>query len=324
MAVDGIVSVWKDAGMTSHDVVSKMRKLFGQKRIGHAGTLDPQVTGVLLVCLGQATRLVERLQSQSKIYSADVMFGKSTDTEDLQGEVIQQIDSVSVHQSVNESSWKQSLQTFLGEQQQVPPMVSAVRVNGKRLYEYAREGQIIERKSRQIKIYRIEANAWHISEIGFPIGSFEVECSKGTYVRTICTDMGARFGIPAVMSHLVRTGYGRFSKSDSFSLEQLNDLKLEGRLEESVVSITKALQGWRFAKVNDPARMKWVRNGGSLLSDEWSEVIPESLPNEGEFALLDSFNQVVGIYQWNESKQAWKPDVIFQTELNESLEVVET
>ncbi|WP_341282513.1 tRNA pseudouridine(55) synthase TruB [Paenibacillus sp. FSL H8-0537] len=221
--MDGIIAVWKPAGWTSHDVVAKVRRLLKMKRIGHTGTLDPMVTGVLPLCLGRATRVVEYVQERPKAYEAVIQLGIATDTEDLTGSVTQEQTGV----QVTREDIIRVLRGFVGVIEQVPPMFSAVKVDGKRLYELAREGKTVERKARQVTIHQIELLDLEL-DLEFPRFSFSVVCSKGTYIRTLCVDIGQALGVPAAMAELTRTMSGGFTKEQCVSLEQIEALGTEG------------------------------------------------------------------------------------------------
>lgn len=212
MMQSGIINVLKPPGMTSHDVVAFIRRLYSIKRVGHAGTLDPAAAGVLPVFIGNATRLVEYLADADKSYRAELTFGLETDTGDDTGQIINR-------RSYNKpevSQIKEALASFLGASEQIPPMYSAVKVGGKKLYELAREGQTVERKPRKIVIDSIAL----VTEVEGGI-IFDVTCSKGTYIRTLCADIGYRLNCLAVMSFLVRTRVGSFSLEHSLTLEEI-------------------------------------------------------------------------------------------------------
>ncbi|MHB0913407.1 MAG: tRNA pseudouridine(55) synthase TruB [Armatimonadota bacterium] len=213
--MDGILVVNKPAGPTSHDVVAKVRRVFHQKRVGHAGTLDPPASGVLVVCLGAATRLVEYLMELPKRYRAVAVFGVETESEDATGNVIREIDC----SHITEGDLAAVLPRFTGEIEQVPPMVSAVHHEGKRLYELARAGKTVERTPRKVHIYSLTMSNFTPGE--HPSVELDVECSKGTYIRTLCADIGQALGCGAHMSKLVRTAVGNFTLEDAVSLEDL-------------------------------------------------------------------------------------------------------
>lgn len=222
---EGVLAVWKPAGWTSHDVVAKARRILGVKRIGHTGTLDPSVTGVLPICVGRATRMVEYLQELPKTYEATLRFGVSTDTEDLTGETVERCDA----SHLTEASIREAVQSFVGDIMQVPPMVSAVKIDGKRLYELAREGVTVERPARPVTIYEIRVGDIKTG-VPEPEVSFMVRCSKGTYIRTLCVDIGRKLGVPAAMAVLKRTESAGLAPEDSLTLEEIASLRESGEL----------------------------------------------------------------------------------------------
>ena len=199
--INGIVNIYKEKGYTSHDVVAVLRKVVGQKKIGHTGTLDPDATGVLPVCLGRATKVCELLTDHDKTYEALLLLGKTTDTQDISGEVLEERDPG----DLTEEEVRSCIESFIGEYDQIPPMYSALKVNGKKLYELAREGKTVERKSRKVQIHGIR-----ILEMNFPHVRMEVDCSKGTYIRTLCHDIGEKLQVGGCMEELERTKVGRF------------------------------------------------------------------------------------------------------------------
>jgi tRNA pseudouridine55 synthase len=215
--MNGVLNIDKPAGMTSHDVVGRLRRLAHLKRVGHAGTLDPDATGVLLVCLGPATRIAEYLADAGKSYRATLALGRTTTTEDASGETLVEADA----SAVTEKLLRETLPRFMGDILQVPPMVSAVHHEGKRLYELARQGITVERDARPV---RIDA----IGLIGFSPGpsaraTLDIDCGKGTYIRTLCADIGAALGVGGHMADLRRTKVGAFSLTDAVPLEQLTE-----------------------------------------------------------------------------------------------------
>jgi tRNA pseudouridine55 synthase len=214
MHLDGILVVNKPAGITSHDVVDFIRRKFNIERVGHAGTLDPMATGVLVMLLGKATKLSNTFTSDDKEYIAKVFFGKSTDTQDAYGRVIEEkkLDSLDIE------AIKKALDNFKGEIEQVPPMVSAIKYKGKKLYQLARSGKIVKREPRKIIISGIE-----ILDFKFPEMIFKIRCSKGTYVRTLCEDIGKSLGVPSHMSGLIRSASGDFLLEDSKNLDEVHE-----------------------------------------------------------------------------------------------------
>ena len=199
--VNGILNVYKEKGYTSHDVVAKLRGIVGQKKIGHTGTLDPDAEGVLPVCLGRATKVCDMLTEKDKTYEAVLLLGKETDTQDISGTVLR----VGETEGLTQEQVKDCVMSFVGEYDQIPPMYSALKVNGKKLYELAREGKTIERKSRKVEIKEIR-----ILEMALPRVRMEVSCSKGTYIRTLCHDIGEKLGCFGCMESLLRTNVSRF------------------------------------------------------------------------------------------------------------------
>ena len=202
--MDGIINVYKEAGFTSHDVVAKLRGICRQKKIGHTGTLDPQATGVLPVCLGSATRACEMLTDRTKEYVAELLLGQITDTQDTTGTVLEEREV-----TVNEEQVREAVNSFVGGYDQIPPMYSALKVNGKKLYELAREGKEVERKARHVDLPAID-----ILSIDLPVVKFRVECSKGTYIRSLCADIGEKLGCGGTMKSLVRARVGEFRLAD--------------------------------------------------------------------------------------------------------------
>ena len=224
--MNGIINVYKEKGYTSHDVVAVLRKIAGQKKIGHTGTLDPDATGVLPVCLGRATKLCDLLTDRDKTYEAVLLLGKTTDTQDISGAILKEQPT----DHLNEAEVTKVIESFKGTYDQIPPMYSALKVNGKKLYELAREGKTVERKSRKVTIYQI-----HIKEIQLPRVRMEVTCSKGTYIRTLCHDIGNLLGTGGCMEELIRTRSGNFTWEDSMTLAEVEEAVKDGTIEDRVI-----------------------------------------------------------------------------------------
>lgn len=220
--MDGVIVIRKEKGFTSHDVVAKLRGILHMKKIGHTGTLDPDAEGVLPVALGKATRLVDMITDKEKTYEAVMRLGVVTDTQDMSGTVLSQTTEL----SVTEEELCTVVSSFVGDYMQVPPMYSALKVNGKKLYELAREGKTVERKPRPVHFYEIE-----ILDISFPLVRFRVTCSKGTYIRTLCHDIGEKLGCGAAMESLLRTKVGRFTLDDAITLAQTEEAVQKGTIE---------------------------------------------------------------------------------------------
>ncbi|MBY5034500.1 tRNA pseudouridine(55) synthase TruB [Streptococcus gallolyticus] len=219
--MSGIVNLKKEAGMTSHDAVFKLRKILQEKKIGHGGTLDPDVTGVLPIALGKATRLIEYMQEEGKVYEGEITLGFSTTTEDASGEVVA---TTPVTEDLSEEEIDSAVQTFVGKITQIPPMYSAVKVNGRKLYEYARAGETVERPQREISIYSFERTGPVTYENGCARFDFRVKCGKGTYVRTLSVDLGRKLGLESHMSRLVRTGSAGMSIDTALTLADITRL----------------------------------------------------------------------------------------------------
>jgi tRNA pseudouridine55 synthase len=245
MTTDGFLNLHKPAGMTSHDVVARVRRVLKTKRAGHAGTLDPDATGVLVVAVGQATRLLPHLPTEPKEYVARIAFGVATDTEDASGQIVTVADA----SALTEEALHTVLPRFLGEIQQVPPMVSALHHEGRRLYELAREGITVEREARTVTVHAVEASDFAPGPRAE--AALRVVCGGGTYIRTLCVDIGAALGLPAHMKTLVRTAVGSFRLSEARTLDDLTGcspgsggsdilLPMESALNLPVVAVSDA------------------------------------------------------------------------------------
>jgi len=252
--MDGILNVNKPPGPTSHDVVARLRQAIRSTRIGHAGALDPPATGVLLICLGAATRIVEYLMDWPKSYRATAILGVETDTEDASGSIVRESDCSHVRREGVEAI----LPRFTGKIMQIPPMVSAVHHMGRRLYELARAGEVVERTPRPVEVYSL-----HL--VGFEPGVrakalLEIDCSRGTYIRTLCADIGKALDCGAHVSELVRTAVGRFRLEDAVSIETIEEKAASGRLGDVLHPIDEALGEFPLVGVSD-ADAKLVANG---------------------------------------------------------------
>ncbi|WP_173647406.1 MULTISPECIES: tRNA pseudouridine(55) synthase TruB [unclassified Exiguobacterium] len=257
----GILILDKDSGMTSHDCVFKLRKLFQTKKVGHTGTLDPEVTGVLPICFGRATKLSRFLTDEGKRYVAEVTIGTATMTEDAHGEVVAQTDVAP--DAFTGEDVDRVLGTLIGSIEQVPPYFSAVKVNGKKLYEYARKGQTVERPRRIVKIHRLERTNEPVFEDGVCRFRIDVECGKGTFIRTLAVQIGEGLGYPAHMSDLRRTRSGTFDERDAVTLAELATLETVEARAERLIPLEDVIKRW--PSINIPAnRERYIRNGGRL------------------------------------------------------------
>ncbi|TRZ38680.1 tRNA pseudouridine(55) synthase TruB [Niallia circulans] len=302
--MEGILPLWKPKGMTSHDCVFKLRKILRMKRIGHTGTLDPDVTGVLPICLGRATKVAEYITDAGKSYEGEVTIGYSTTTEDSSGEKVAE---QKVEGSITREQVEEVLQSLTGVISQTPPMYSAVKVNGKRLYEYARAGIEVERPTRNVTIYTIELlEEWDSlsgDEISF---RFKVDCSKGTYIRTLAVMIGERLGYPAHMSDLSRTRSATITLEDCLTLEQIEEAQSNGVLEQSLRPIEDALSYLPKYEINDTLAMR-VRNGAVLETP--SHLVDVDCP----IAVFSEEGEALAIYIHHPSKEGMiKPSKILK------------
>lgn len=226
--MNGIINLKKDAGMTSHDAVFKLRKILGTKKIGHGGTLDPDVVGVLPIAVGKATRMVEFMQDEGKVYEGEITLGYSTTTEDASGEVVAE---TLVLNPLDEKLVDEAIASLTGPITQIPPMYSAVKVNGRKLYEYARAGQEVERPERQVIIYSFERTSPISYDGHLARFTFRVKCSKGTYIRTLSVDLGEKLGYAAHMSRLTRTSAAGLQLDDALTLNEIEEKVQAGELD---------------------------------------------------------------------------------------------
>lgn len=299
--LEGILAVHKPAGWTSHDVVAKVRGIVRMKRIGHTGTLDPEVTGVLPLCLGRATRVVEYMQELPKEYHAVLRLGYATDTEDITGTVTETAEHVQVTRAEAEAA----LGAFAGPISQVPPMYSAVKINGKRLYELAREGKNVERKSRTVTVHEIEMTGFDTGG-PYPEISFRVLCSKGTYIRTLCVDIGRKLGIPSVMVRLTRTMSAGIPAADCLTLEEIERLMEEGRLASRLIPIDRAIAHLPAHTVSDEKADAALK--GQRLS---ARAVEPRVEGDTPIRLYDSRDTFLGIYKRQEETGAIVPVKVF-------------
>lgn len=284
MQINGVINVYKEKGYTSHDVVAKLRRILHQKKIGHTGTLDPDAEGVLPVCLGRGTKLCDVLADHDKEYETVLLLGTVTDTQDITGTVIR-----TGQVNVTEDEVRECIRSFQGEQMQVPPMYSALKVGGKKLYEMAREGIEIERKPRPVHFYNIE-----VIEMELPRVKIRVHCSKGTYIRTLCHDIGEKLGCGGCMEKLLRTRVERFELLGARKLSQIQEFADRGKIEDIVIPVDQMFDSFSGCKVKQEAD-RLVHNGNffpiSLLENE------AIIRNTGEqLRIYDSTGEFIGIF----------------------------
>lgn len=306
--MDGILPLWKERGMTSHDCVFKLRKILHMKKIGHGGTLDPDVDGVLPICLGKGTKVIEYLQDSGKVYEGEITLGYSTTTEDASGETVARKD---VTEPPTAEQIDQVMASFIGEIKQIPPMYSAVKVNGKRLYEYARANETVERPVRTAQITsfeRMETPRYNAQEKTLS-WRFRVVCGKGTYVRTLAVDTGEKLGYPAHMSDLTRTASGGFQKEQALTLAQVQQLMDIGQLTERLLPIEEAVAAFQQVAVTEELWPK-IKNGAVV---SW-RLLGLEQPPAGLLALFYR-GMLVSIYQSHPSKQELvKPSKVIRNE----------
>ena len=295
--VNGIVNVYKEKGYTSFDVVAKMRGIMHQKKIGHTGTLDPDAEGVLPVCLGKATKVCELLTDKDKIYEATLLLGVETDTLDISGKVLNE-----AAVDVSEEQICEAIHTFVGEIMQVPPMYSALKVNGQKLCDLARKGITVERKARPVHIFSID-----ILEINIPEVKIKVHCSKGTYIRTLCDDIGKKLGCYGCMKDLIRTKVSAFELVDSLKLEEIENMVMAENFA-FVRQVDSVFESYASVYANSMAD-KLIKNGNKIPVSFISNI--ENIDLNADVRLYTYDKKFVGIYRYNESEEVIKPVKIF-------------
>lgn len=294
----GIINVYKEAGFTSHDVVAKLRGICKQKKIGHTGTLDPDAVGVLPVCLGSGTKLCDLLTDKTKEYVARFRLGITTDTQDISGTVL-----TTGEVTVTPEEVQNVLSSFVGDLEQIPPMYSAIKVQGKKLYELAREGKEVERKPRPVTVYELE-----LLKAEHPEYEIRVKCSKGTYIRTLCHDIGQVLSCGAVMTSLVRTRVGSFSIEEAKTLSELQELADTGSLHNIITPVEEMFRN--LPAVTVPAEAdKALQNGNQLKLSQIRER--ESVGDTASFRVYSYVNRFCGIYEYDASKKLFTPVKMF-------------
>lgn len=288
--MDGIINVHKEAGFTSHDVVAKLRGILHQKKIGHTGTLDPDATGVLPVCLGKATKVCDLLTNKDKTYIATCRLGVVTDTQDMSGNVLSRhsIDHIT------ESAIKDCVMGFVGTLEQVPPMYSALKVNGKKLYELAREGKTITRKPREITIEQINILQMDLQEGTFVM---EVTCSKGTYIRTLCHDIGEKLGCGGAMEKLIRSRVADFALEEALTISEISELVSLDALQEHIISVDSLFPDYAKVQVMGEG-VKYLANGNPLKKN-MIQLLEGDTKTQKSVLVYDENAHFRGIYEWN-------------------------
>ena len=294
--MDGIFNINKPTGMTSHDVVAIIRKHLKQKRVGHAGTLDPLASGVLPICVGQATRVAEYLSDSGKAYQADINFGTATDTYDAEGTITATASTADLTLNMIQ----ETLEQFRGPQMQYPPLYSAIKIQGQPAYKRARAGEVIVLEPRPIVIHSLEILEWIPPRL-----TLAIECSKGTYIRSLAHDLGMQLGCCAYLEALVRTRSGPFTLSDSITLEQFADAVETNSIQHYSFPLDKALEQYPAMKL-DVETAERIKHGNTFNNPVAN--------NSGLARVYDTNGAFIAIAEWNEEQQAWQPKKVFASD----------
>lgn len=305
--MDGILIIDKPAEWTSHDVIGKIRRIFRTRRVGHTGTLDPFATGVLVVLVGQATRLAPFLEKDVKEYLAEIRFGFETTTADLTGEIIEnEFCRPSENSFVSKAVFEKTLESFQGVYEQTPPMFSAKKIDGKKLYELARKGLEVERKSVAVNIYEIENAAENLLETSDRF-SFRVKCSAGTYVRTLAQDIGRKIGTGAHLTNLRRVSAGKFNVSQAVTLENLAKSVEENLCGAHLIPMFSALSHLPLIKLNEERVLKTRQGMSSRLFDEPAGV------EDGAFVrICGNSLELIAVGIFDKAERSIQPKIVFQ------------
>lgn len=304
--MEGILPLWKEKGTTSHDCVFKLRKILGTKKIGHGGTLDPDVEGVLPIAIGKATKVIEFMMESKKVYEGEMVLGISTTTEDASGDVVKKMP---VSEELSTDVIDHTMKQFEGEITQIPPMYSAVRVKGKRLYEYARSNETVKRPERNATIYSFErvSKPLYNETLKTLSWGFYVACSKGTYVRTLAVDTGKKLGYPAHMSHLVRTQSGGLLAQEALTLKEVEEAVSNGKITDHLKPLDNAISAFSHLELSEE---EWhrVKHGALLPIEQYSK---------NHFPLVFTYKgKAVALYDKHPKKEAFiKPKKVFKTEV---------
>lgn len=295
--IDGFINIYKEQGYTSFDVVAKLRGILKQKKIGHTGTLDPMAEGVLLVCLGSATKMCDLLTEKNKTYTCTMLLGKTSDTEDVTGELTDVTDIYPDEQTVIET-----VMSFVGDYMQIPPMYSAIKVNGKKLYELARAGQVIERQPRPVTIHSIQ-----ILSTDLPRVTFDVSCSKGTYIRSLCRDIGEKLGCGAVMERLIRTEVKGFTIEERLTLDAVEKARDDGTLMQHVLTTDKLMPDIPELHISAKGE-KLLANGNKLSADSFVE---NQIYRDTYVKVYDENGRFAALYEYSDEKRQYVPFKMF-------------
>ncbi len=322
--IDGMINVCKEKGFTSHDVVAKLRGILKQKKIGHTGTLDPDAVGVLPVCLGKATKLCDMIADKDKVYEAVMRLGETTDTQDISGTVLHK--TPADFTVLSKEAIEEAALSFVGDYDQLPPMYSAIKVGGKKLYELAREGKEIERSTRSVHIFNITiSDICENKTCGTIDVTMRVHCSKGTYIRTLCHDIGEKLGTGGCMASLVRLKVGRFELSQALTLSEIEALAFAGDIKKHIVAVDDMLLDYPAVRVSERAN-RLLYNGNPLaVSDveimseqqmsgqkEKSESKASTVFSDGRWLrVYDTEGHFAAVYAYSEQKKLLKTVKMF-------------
>ncbi|BCJ95182.1 tRNA pseudouridine synthase B [Anaerocolumna cellulosilytica] len=303
--INGIINVYKEKGFTSHDVVAKLRGILKQKKIGHTGTLDPDAEGVLPVCLGNGTKLCDMLTDKDKTYEAVLLLGVTTDTQDITGKVLETSKVTVVREEI-----ESAIMSFVGDYEQLPPMYSAIKVGGKRLYELARAGKEVERETRKVRIHNIRILEFDDENHEIRIA---VHCSKGTYIRTLCHDIGIKLTCGGCMKELLRTKAGQFTIDDSITLQKIQDLQEKELLSDYIVMVDQMFLDYKKVVIAKEYT-KYLYNGNSFdikhLMEGAEYPVVDTIETSSYVRVYDWQHQFTGIYEYV-GKGVFKPVKMF-------------
>ncbi len=300
--INGIINVYKEQGFTSFDVVAKLRGILKQKKIGHTGTLDPMAEGVLMVCLGKATKLVDMLTEGDKEYRTTMKLGISTDTEDITGKILEEKE---LPDDISKAEIIDTINSFIGDYDQIPPMYSAIKKDGKKLYEYARQGIEIERTPRPVTIFSID----NIS-VDLPYISFDVHCSKGTYIRSLCRDIGDKLKVGATMTALTRSHVHGHHIDDSLKLNQIEKLFSEGELDKYILPVDALVSGYDKYLIKDKYS-KFLFNGNKLYPNQLFSENTDKKFKDKDIIRIYYKDEFLALYEYSESDNILIPYKMF-------------
>lgn len=304
----GVLNIYKEKGLTSFKVVAIIRRLTGEKKVGHTGTLDPDATGVLPVCIGRATKLVGQLTDTDKEYRAVMLLGRKTDTQDISGQILEEMSQESIRRAFDRERLFEAFKAHTGQIEQLPPMYSAVKVDGVKLVDAARKGREVERTPRKATIYSIEDIV--VDEETYEI-SFTVACSKGTYIRTLCEDIGDMIGIPACMKELERTKAAGFTLEDTITLDEARKYAAEGTLEERLIPVDSLFGSYGQIVVNADAVRRLVF-GNWMFEEDIDRTMSEPKPaGSAVFRVYDKEGNFYALYRYDSADDCYKAEKMF-------------